>query len=340
MRYVGLDVHLRQSTFCVLDERGCKIMTRTVHGTWAALVTELERLKAPFAICFEASAGYGFLFERLRQIARRVTVAHPGHLRLIFRSKRKNDRVDAEKLAKLLFLDEVPAVYVPSASTQAWRRLIEHRRKLVGERTRAKNALRALLRSHGIDAPRGKRLWSRGGLAWLTAVDLPTELDALQRDLLEERLRSLTEMLRRVETALGKTGVTHPGVQLLMTIPGVGPRTAEAVMAYIDDPQRFSRNKAIGRYFGMVPSQDASAQSNRLGHITREGPSVVRHFVVEAAWQGIRRSAHLRAFYERVRRADPNRRKIALVATAHRLLRVMLSMLQTGEVWRYQEDHV
>ena len=125
-------------------------------------------------------------------------------------------------------------------------------------------------------------------------------------------------MLRRVETALGRTGATHPGVQLLMTIPGVGPRTAEAVMAHIDDPQRFHRIKAIGRYFGMVPSQDASAQSNRLGHITREGPSVVRHFVVEAAWQGIRRSAHLRACYERVRRADPARKKIALVATPAR----------------------
>jgi len=170
MRYVGLDAHLRQSTFCVLDDRGRKIMTRTVKGTWAAVFTELERIRPPFAVCFEACAGYGFFFERLQRIARRVIVAHPGHLRLIFRSTRKNDRVDAEKLAKLLFLDEVPAVYVPSGATQAWRRMIEHRRKLVGERTRAKNALRALLRSQGIDAPRG--LWSRRGLTWLAAVDL------------------------------------------------------------------------------------------------------------------------------------------------------------------------
>ena len=315
-------------------------MTRTVQGPWAAVVTELGRIEPPFAVCFEASAGYGCLFERLRRIARRVVVAHPGHLRLIFRSKRKNDRVDAEKLAKLLFLDEVPGVYVPSGITQAWRRLIEHRRKLVGERTRAKNALRALLRSHGIDAPRGKRLWSRRGLTWLAAAELLTGRDALQRDLLQERVRSLTEMLHRVETELGRTGGTHPGVQLLMTIPGVGIRTAEAVMAYIDAPHRFHRIKAIGRYFGMVPSQDASARSNRLGHITREGPSVVRHVVVEAAWQGIRRSARLRAFYERVRRADPARKKIALVATAHYLLRAMLAMLRTGEVWRYADNHV
>jgi transposase len=144
-------------------------------------------------------------------------------------------------------------------------------------------------------------------------------------------------MIKRVEKKLGQIASEHAGVQLLMTIPGVGIRSAEAVTAYIDDPHRFHRIKAIGRYFGMVPSQDASAHSNRLGHITREGPSTVRHFAVEAAWQAIRRSVRVRGFYERVLRGDAGRKKIAIVATAHYLLRTMLAMLQTGEVWRYAE---
>ena len=78
------------------------------RGRGRTVLEELKTLRAPFAICFEASTGYGYLCERLQGMARRVVVAHPGHLRLIFRSTRKNDRVDAEKLAKLLFLDEVP----------------------------------------------------------------------------------------------------------------------------------------------------------------------------------------------------------------------------------------
>ena len=65
-------------------------MTRTVRGTWATLLAELERIPRPYGIYFEASAGDGVLFERLQRLARRVVVAHPGHLRLIFRSKRKN----------------------------------------------------------------------------------------------------------------------------------------------------------------------------------------------------------------------------------------------------------
>lgn len=335
MWHVGLDTHARQSTFCVLDENGRKIRSRTIHGRWSAVLKELAGLEERFAVCFEASTGYGFLFERLARIACRVVVAHPGQLRLIFRSKRKNDRVDAEKLAKLLFLGEVPPVYVPSVEVRSWRGMIGHRQRLVRQRTAAKNTLRALLRTHGVFPP--MRPWSQRGLAWLRQVDLPTDMDRLQRDLLLERLDSLASMIGRVEEALAEIAARHAGVQLLMTIPGVGIRTAEAVLAHIDDPNRFGRSKAIGSYFGLVPSQDASAGINRLGHVTREGPAGVRWLLVEASWQGVRRSDKIRTFFERVRRDDPERRKIALVATAHYLLRIMLAMLRTGEVWRHEE---
>ncbi len=336
MRYVGLDAHWKQSTICVLDDRGRKILNRSVRGPWSKVLEELEKIRKPFEVCFEASTGYGYLFERLQGIARRVVVAHLGQLRLIFRSKRKNDRVDAEKLAKLLFLDEVPPVYVPRGDVRAWRRMIGHRRKLVASRIRSKNAIRALLRSQGIEAPKG--LWTRKGMDWLRTVSLATELDELQRDILCEQIESLTRMIQRAHKLLNGIARRHPGVQLLKTIPGVGVRTAEAVVAYIDDPKRFHRIKAIGRYFGLIPSQDASASANRLGHITREGPSIVRYLLIEAAWQGIRRSQRLRAFYDRILRGDTGRRKIALVATAHHMLRTMLAMLQTGELWRSEQQ--
>ncbi|HTC23603.1 MAG TPA: IS110 family transposase [Gemmatimonadales bacterium] len=335
MWYVGLDIHQRRSSICILSERGERLRTETVVGPWSKLLGRLRAFEEPFAVCFEASLGYGHLYEQLSAIARRVAVAHPGHLRLIFRSKRKNDRVDAEKLAKLLYLDEVPTVHVPTLDVRSWRSLVEHRQRIVAERTRCKNSLRALLRAHGIAQPKG--LWSGRGLAWLRSVELTTDADRLRRDLTLEALAHGTERLRTIESHLGRIGASHPGVALLMTIPGVGACTASAVVAYIDDPRRFPHNRAVGRYFGVVPTQDASGAVNRLGHISREGPSTVRLLITEAAWHAARRSPTVKAYFRRVLHGDPGRRKIALVATGHYLLRVMHAMLRDGTPWNESE---
>src|ERR671916_300684 len=214
MFHVGLDIHSRRIAVCVLSETG-QVARRAQVRTIEEMMRTLEGLPDRFEVCYEASCGYGHYHDVLRPLAARVLVAHPGQLRLIFRSKNKNDRNDAERLAKLLYLGETPAV---------------------------------------------------------------------------ARLR---------------------------TIPGVGARTAEAVVAFIDDPHRFRNAKAIGRYFGLVPSQDQSGDRNRLGHIIREGPPVVRQLLAEAAWQALRRSPTVRAYFQRVQRGDPQRKKIALVATGH-----------------------
>ena len=216
---------------------------------------------------------------------------------------------------------------------RAWRGLITYRHKLMSKRVGVKNQIRALLRGLGIVALPGKRLWSKKGLAWLKQQELE-EPDALRRDMSIEELEEVNRKIRRVEKELDRRADAHGGVALLRTIPGVGVRTAEAVVAHLDDVSRFSRNKNVGSYFGLVPCQDASAGKDRLGHITRDGPPAVRKLLCEAAWQGIRRSPALKEFFERVTRGKADRRKIALVATAHHLARVMAAMLRSGEVWR------
>ena len=332
MYYVGLDVHKSQVTMCVLDKSGEVAMRRVIHGGTSAVVRALGGVKGRVAVCFEASQGAGHFRDALRGAAERVVVANPMQLRLIAKSKRKNDKADAEKLAKLLILNLVPEAHVPEIEVRAWRQMIEYRRKLLGRRTGVKSAIRSHLRAYGKSAGRG--LWTRAGLKWLASESFPDALAVARRDLLLDELRDAEERLGRATAALDEKARTHPGVALLMTIPGVGPRTAEAVMAYINDPRRFRRTNQVGTYFGLIPEQDQSASVNRLGHITRQGPSVVRWLLTEAAWQGIRKSPTLRRHYERVLRGDKKRRKIAAVATAHFLARAMLAMLRTGEEWR------
>jgi transposase len=338
MYNVGLDVGEACSSVEILDSCGKHVKHLEVKGRWNVLLDRIEKeVPRPFAICFEASCGYGYLHDRLSKICARVEVAHPGQTRLIFRSKKKHNRIDAEKLAKLLYLDEVPRAHVPSGQVRSWRATIEWRQRLLAKLVSIKNQLRAMFKSQGIQKLEGiGARWTKKGLAWIAALEL-SESEALRRDIMLDEIHRLGVQIKRVESYLKKVSDRHPGVALLMTIPGVGIRTAEAFCAYVDEIWRFRRIKCVGSYFGMIPCQDATGKTNRLGHITREGPATVRKLLTEAAWQSIRHSSTIKNFFERVRHDDPNRRKIALVATGHYLARVMTAMLRSGECWRHEQ---
>ena len=336
MLTVALDVHKAVTVACVLDDGGRSIETKTIRGGWEQVVSWVGDLGDRLQVCFEASARYGPLHDGPARAAVRVVVAHPGQVRLIFRSKQKHDRADVKKLATLLFLDQVPPVHVPKADVRGWRSLIEHRRRLIDRRTKTKNGLRASLRAAGLRALKpGHWLWTRSGLSWLAMVELPSDPECCRRDVLLAELDHFEKLIGLVTDQLDKMGRDHPGVSLLMSIPGVGPRTAEAVVAYIDDPGRFSSVRSIGSYLGLIPKQDQSAGRNRLGRITKTGPGTVRRLLVEAEWSSCRWCEPARAFVARVSGGDPGRRKIATVALAHKLARMMLAMLRTGEACRW-----
>ena len=335
MYSVGLDYHQNRSSLEILDAQGARFKSLEVKGNWRELLQSIDtQVPKPFNICFEASCGYGHLFDQLARRANSVQVAHPGELRLIFRSKKKHDRIDAARIGKILYLGVVPRVHVPKNEIRQWRGLIEFRRRLMGRIVGIKSQVRALCRGSGIvDLPAGKKLFTLKGLEQLKQQKLE-RLPALQRGMLLDELASFTKQKKQVEKELGKIAAKYPQIELLMSIPGVGIRTAEAFMAYVDDINRFSKISQIGCYFGMVPQEDSSSDKRRLGHITKDGPGTMRWLICEAAWQGVNRSPTIRSFHNRVMNGDPDRRKIALVATGHYLLRVMAAMLRSGELWR------
>lgn len=220
---------------------------------------------------------------------------------------------------------------MPSIDVRAWRELVEFRRRTIDKRTRCKNGIKAVLRKLSIPLPPGVRsLWTKKGLAWLEALPLPTPHATLKRDVLLDELTHLQRQVTRVTKELDRLAALHPAVALLMTIPGIGPRTAEAFVAYVDDAGRFAKNRRIGAYLGLVPSQDASASVNRLGHITKEGPATLRKLLAEAAWRAVDKDASMREFFERITQGNSDRRKVALIAVAHKLARVMLAMMKSG----------
>src|SRR5262245_54309825 len=125
MFHVGLDIHAKRITICILGETG-QVFQRTSVRSVEQMLDVLRGLPERFEVCYEASCGYGHHHDLPRPLAVRALVAHPGQLRLIFRSKNKNDR-KAERLAKLLYLGETPTVHVPSQEVRTWRELINCR---------------------------------------------------------------------------------------------------------------------------------------------------------------------------------------------------------------------
>ena len=335
MLNVGLDVHPNRSSIRILNQDGKAVKQELIKGRWPQVIDRLRQIDQPFRVCYEASCGYGYLYDRISSLpmARQVLVAHPGQLRLIFKSKKKHDRVDAQKIAKLLYLDEVPAVHVPNVDVRSWRKLIEYRQKLLGKRVAAMNQVRAILRGNAVAAP--KRLWTRKGMATLTRLELPSA-EKLAMEMGLEEVKEFSQKIKRVEQELKKVADSHPGVTLLRTIPGVGIRTAEAFCAYVDDVKRFSSSRKVAAYFGLVPCLDSSAGKDRFGHITKDGPATVRKLLTEASWTAVK-DPLIKERFDRIVKGDPDRRKIAIVAIAHYLCRVMASMLRSGEVWRGQK---
>ena len=330
-KYIGLDVSDKQTVACVVSATG--------KDVYATVPTELGPLRAFLAsqrgrgdlvhATFEVSGQAGWLYDGLVDTVDRLVVSNPSQMTWIYRTAKKTDRIDARKQAVLLQIGELPTVHMPCRAVRQWRGQIQHRRKLIERACQIKNRIRSYLKGQGIRRPGdGPGWWTQASRRWMEAL-LP--VDVTMEDLLEE-LAFLEKQVKRV-TALLDGRLEKTGASLLMTIPGVGPRTAEAVLAYTDDVSRFRRGKSFCAYFGLTPRLDESGKVRRLGHISKQGPSVGRWLLVESAWRAVAKSEALRTFYERVQHGQVKRKKIAIVAVARKLLSIMRAMLTTGEVF-------
>ena len=152
-------------------------------------------------------------------------------------------------------------------------------------------------------------------------------------DLALTAYRQADELVAVAEAKLDELGRASPRVRLLDTVPGLGPRTAEAVVAHLDDPHRFKTGKQVGAYGGLVPRQFQSGEDDRRGRITRRGPAVLRKLLVQCAWAMLRYNRWARAVFDRLSRGKA-RRKQAVVALARRVLVRCWAMLRDNQPWR------
>jgi transposase len=239
--------------------------------------------------------------------------------------KQKTDRQDAQLLLQLLLEDRFPRIWVPSPDNRDLRQLLWHRHRLVQMRTRIMNQLQALAMNEG--QRRKKKLWSEQGRAQLEKLPLATWASRRRQDLLE-LLDRMTPTIEELTAVVEQETKKWPEVLRLMTHPGVGARTALAFVLIIETPERFKCGKQIGSYVGLIPSEDSSAGHQRLGHISKQGNSLLRYLLGEAAQVAARCDADWRRRY--VHLAMRRQRNIAKVAMARRLAVRLYWMWRNG----------
>src|SRR6266567_2485816 len=244
--------------------------------------------------------------------------------------KQKTDRQDAQLILRLMWKDDFPQIWVPSWENRDLRQLLWHRHRMVQVRTRIMNQLQALALNEGLRCK--KRLWREHGRRQLESFRLAPWASRRRRDLLEllDRLNpTIAELSQAIEQEVEKC----PEARRLMTYPGVGPLTALAFVLIIGDAERFQCGKQVASYLGLVPLEDSSGNRRRLGHITKQGSSILRFLLVEAAQVTVRSLPEWRSKY--VHLTMRRGRKIAKVAMARKLA-VRLCWMMRKE-WDYEQ---
>ena len=233
-------------------------------------------------------------------------------------------------ILRLLLEDRFPQVWVPNWENRDLRQLLWHRHRMVQARTRIMNQLQAVALNEGLRCK--KRLWRDAGREQLESFALAPWATRRRRDLLE-LLDRLTPTIAELTQAIEQEVENCPEAQRLHTHPGVGALTALAFVLIIGRPDRFQCGKQIASYLGLVPLEESSGQRRRLGHITKQGNSLLRFLLVEAAQVTVRSDPEWRSKYFHL--AMRRGRKIAKVAMARRLAVRMYWMWRKG--WDYEQ---
>jgi transposase len=330
MIIIGCDYHPGFQQIAFVDSETGEVNERRLEHPEEAekFYRDLRAQGMSVRVGMEAS-GHARWFERLLgELQYELWIGDAAEIRTKRVRKQKTDRQDAQLLLRLLLEDRFPRIWVPSWENRDLRQLLWHRHRLVQMRTRIMNQLHVVALNEGVR--RKKALWRPAGRAELESLVLAPWSSRRRQDLLE-LLDQLTPKIQELTRALEQEVEKRPVTRQLMTHPGVGPLTALAFELVIGTPQRFHCGKQIASYVGLVPSEESSGDRRRLGHISKQGNSLLRFLLVEAAQVTVRSDQEWRSKYFHL--AMRRGRTIAKVAMARKLAVRMYWM------WRKEWDY-
>jgi transposase len=338
--YAGIDVSLETSSVCIVDGSGAVLRELKVESEPEALAAALTGVGLEFdRIGLEAGPMSQWLHAGLKAVGLPVVLLETRQLRAATRTMPvKTDRTDARAIAQMVRTGWFRAVHVKSELSQELRALLTARKLLVSKLRDIDNGIRGLLRGFGLKVGAvGERAFP--GRARELAADRPS-LAVVIEPLLQVREALLTERERLHRLVILATR-DDAVCRRLMTVPGVGPVTALTFCAAVDDPARFSRSRAVGPHFGLTPRRYQSGETDRAGHISKQGDGLARQALYEAANVLLTRTSRwssLKAWGMAIAKRSGMRR--AKVAVARKLAVVLHSMWRDGTEFRWGKEAV
>jgi transposase len=330
MMIIGCDYHPSFQQIAFVDTETGELQERRLQHREEAekFYRELAAQGMKVRVGMEAS-GHARWFERLlSELQFELWIGDAAAISTKRVRKQKTDRQDAQLILQLMLEDRFPQIWVPSGENRDLRQLLWHRHRMVQARTRIMNQLQAVALNEGLRCK--KRLWREAGREQLEGFRLAPWASLRRRDLLE-LLDRLNPTIAKLTQAIEQEVEKRSEAQRLQTHPGVGPLTALAFVLIIGRADRFQCGKQIASYLGLVPLEKSSGNQRRLGHITKQGNSLLRFLLVEAAQVTARSLPEWRSKY--VHLTMRRGRKIAKVAMARRLA-VRLYWMMRKE-WNY-----
>src|SRR6202142_1148094 len=296
MIIIGVDFHPEFQQIALLNTTTGEVEEKRLghpdeaEKYYRALATAGETVR----IGMEAS-GHARWFERLvAELQFELWIGDAAEIRAKRGRKQKTDRQDAQHILKLMLKDDFPKIWVPNWENRDLRQLLWHRHRMVQARTRVMNQLQAVALNEGLRCK--KRLWREAGREQLEEIPLAPWASRRRCDLLEllDRLNpTIAGLTQTIEQEVDKS----PEAQRLRTHPGVGALTALAFVLIIGQAERFHCGKQVASYLGLVPLEDSSGNRRRLGHLTKQGSSILRFLLVEAAQVTVRSLPEWRSKY-------------------------------------------
>ena len=325
--YVGLDVHKNFIQGCVLDKEGKVILEQKFKNEPHSMDLFLSNIQQDSKIALESCSCWQYVYDYLSDAGyKELVLANPSRVRLIAESRKKTDRHDAKVLADLLRMNMLPESYAPPLDVRYERQITRHRLSLVRLRADVKRKINALLLRHGYQHEYSD-LFGKAGMEQLYSLDLPM-CDRFELDNYLKTIDFLTEKIKNTQDRVEDFVKYNPQARLLMSIKGIDYYSALMISAEIGDVRRFNSAKKIISYAGLNPSISQSGDKCYVGHISKQGNNNLRWILIECANIAIMHDSSLALFYHRIKKRKNH--KVAVVATARKLLTIIYAMLMSN----------